>query len=315
MKVLYGIENSYEDITSHFRNWDYIFIVDNDALRAKVFGDKHFGVLKHIKIQDDDNVTVVYDPSKFIFIKKDEQSKIKNANNDSDLDIIWNHIKYNNDIDSQCKLSVLHKKTKIMFGTFNDEYVEQVLAMIYIKPESKVLELGGNIGRNSLVIASILEDDKNLVVLESSKSIAQQLMHNKTINNMSFHIETSALSKQLLMQKNWETFPYDDNRYKDGTWTIVDTIIWDTLKTKYNIKFDTLVLDCEGAIYYILMDQPDMLKNFDTIIIENDFNDIEHKNYVDTVFNDNGFKSVLNIPGGWGPCYEFFYQVWKRKMD
>jgi predicted O-methyltransferase YrrM len=35
----------------------------------------------------------------------------------------------------------------------------------YLDSNSKVLELGGNIGRVSLIIASILNNDKNLVVI------------------------------------------------------------------------------------------------------------------------------------------------------
>jgi hypothetical protein len=53
------------------------------------------------------------------------------------------------------------------------------------------------------------------------------------------------------------------------------------LGKKYNIDFDTLVLDCEGAFYYILNDFPEILENIKTIFVENDYNDIEHKNFVD----------------------------------
>jgi hypothetical protein len=61
----------------------------------------------------------------------------------------------------------------------------------------------------------------------------------------------------------------------------VSTITLEQLKSKYNIEFDTLVLDCEGAFYYILMDMPEILNNINLIIMENDYWDISKKNYID----------------------------------
>ena len=81
---------------------------------------------------------------------------------------------------------------------------------------------------------------------------------------------------------------------------------------KYNINFDTLVADCEGALYYILRDEPTLLNNINLVIIENDFANLEHKQFVDEQFRSNGLKRVYVSSGGWGPCQEFFYEVWSR---
>jgi len=56
----------------------------------------------------------------------------------------------------------------------------------------------------------------------------------------------------------------------------VKTITYDDLKLKYKINFDTLVLDCEGAFYYILMDMPEILKNIKLIIMENNYHNFSH---------------------------------------
>jgi predicted O-methyltransferase YrrM len=45
----------------------------------------------------------------------------------------------------------------------------------------KVLEIGSNIGRNSLIIASII-DNNNFLTLESDTTIFNQLNENKNIN-------------------------------------------------------------------------------------------------------------------------------------
>jgi hypothetical protein len=46
-----------------------------------------------------------------------------------------------------------------------------------------------------------------------------------------------------------------------------------TLKISVTLTmcFDTLVLDCEGAFYYILQDTPEILEGIKLLIMENDY--------------------------------------------
>lgn len=88
---------------------------------------------------------------------------------------------------------------------------------------------------------------------------------------------------------------------------------------KYAIEFDTLVLDCEGAFYYILEDMPELLNNIKLIIMENDYwVDYSHKTYVDNVLKNNNFNRVfvksgkeVGVPED-NPICECFFEVWKR---
>ena len=215
------------------------------------------------------------------------------------------------------KLADLHSKLKLNYGNFSEEYPEQEMAAMYIKPDDIVLELGGNIGRNSCIIASLLNDSKNLVVFESFNTIAQQLKENRDLNNLNFHIEDCAISKCDLYQKGWDTLPvnYIINHPDFVNWTKIKTATWSDIKNKYNnMIFDTLVADCEGALYYILRDEPTFLENFKKIIIENDFfHNFNHKLAVDEEFKKFNFKRVYVRAGGGGPCEEFFYEVWEKQ--
>ncbi len=78
------------------------------------------------------------------------------------------------------------------------------------------------------------------------------------------------------------------------------------------MNFNVLVVDCEGALYYILKDEPEFLNGFETIMIENDSTDIKHKEFVDEEFKRYYFKSIFRKSGGFGPCYNYFYEVWKK---
>jgi FkbM family methyltransferase len=296
--IKYGIETVNIDVTNIcltklcFNN--IIKIPEKDDNRAHYFGDPLLGILKSIFITNNLGQTTEYNEKMEILINI-ETEIITAVDNDF----------YEN------KLETIHNSVKLDFGSFKEEYPEQIMAIKYLTGNEKVLEIGGNIGRNTLVIASILKENcKHFVSLESDSFIASQLIHNRDINKFNFHIENSALSKRKLMQRGWDTIVVTDG-ILDG-YNPVNTINFSELYSKYNIDFDTLVLDCEGAFYYILMDMPEVLNNINLIIMENDYWDINKKNFVDNILLQNGFKVDYRKHGGWGPCFDKFYEVWKR---
>jgi len=296
--IKYGIYTNNIDVTdiclTKLTNSNIITIPAVDDNRTAYFTDPIYGTKKKIFVIINGNVDV-YDETYVVKINLSTNTVSARSMN------------YNTYINN--KLFNLHSKLKINYGSLKDEVPEQKMVVQYLTGNEKVLEIGGNIGRNSLVIASILRDSSNLVTLESDELIAIQLLQNKLLNNLNFHIEASALSKRKLMQKDWTTIPSDtlEHGYK---W--VNTVTFDDLKNKYNIDFDTLVLDCEGAFYYILMEMPEILDNINLIIMENNYHEIYKKEYVDNILKNNSFYIEYVEEGGWGPCRDRFFEVWKR---
>lgn len=214
----------------------------------------------------------------------------------------------------EVKLQYIHSKLRMEFGSLEDEYNEQIMASKFLTGTENVLEIGGNVGRNSLIIGYILNrnNNTNFVTLESNPKIAKKLEQNRDINNLNFHIEPRALSKRKLIQKeeenSWNT--YVSNVVPKG-YLSVDTITWSNLCQKYPFAFDTLVLDCEGAFYYILRDMPEILTNIKMVIMENDYWDLSHKEYIDSVLERNGFGIAYSKHYDTQmPCKNMFYQVW-----
>jgi len=290
MSIRYGTTTQNIDVTSICMNRllvnGTIIIPSSDHLRAFFFSDPVVGALKSVFINN-----TGYDHTKTIYVNTETFAATA--------------------CDPANKLRGYQAPLKIKYGTFQEENPEQEMAAIYIRGEEKVLEIGGNIGRNSLIIANILKkkNNNNFVVMECDKNISNQLANNRDLNGFDFKIESSALSKRKLIQKGWDTIVSDIvlNGYKP-----VDTITFADLTQKYNIVFDTLVLDCEGAFYYILMDMPEILDNITLIIMENDYHNITPKNYIDTVLKERKFSVCYSRGGGWGPCSSKFFEVWKR---
>ena len=300
MKITYGIKDKVIDVTKLckeklLRKKNIIVIPSGDSNRAKHFTDPIKGVKKKIFIENDNIINEYED------------------NIQIEINIINNSINIINIVVREreviTKLENIHSKLKIKYGSMKSEVPEQKMVVRYLSGQEKVLEIGGNIGRNSLVIASILENDNNLVTLESHVDILKQLSENRDLNNMKFNIENSALSKRKLIQKGWNTIPSETLK-PNFKW--VNTITLEQLKTKYNIKFDTLVLDCEGAFYYILMDMPEILDNINLIIMENDYHVLEQKKCINNILTKNNFYVDYTEKGGRGPCRNNFYEVWKK---
>lgn len=207
------------------------------------------------------------------------------------------------------KLARIHASLTFSHGSLQDELHEQLMAVAHIRPDARVLELGGNIGRNSCVIGRLLLNSANLVVFESDKKSASLLASNRDANGLRFSIEPRALSRRPLIQNGWDTRPYSG--VLPNGWSFVDTISWPDTLQKYG-AFDTLVADVEGALFYIVADAPDFFKHFSTVIIENDFHDITHKRFVDMKMQEAGLRCVAWKSGGWGVCADRFYEVWSR---
>ena len=292
--ILYGILTLNTDVTqiclNQLTHHNKICIPQGDNNRSYIFTDHLPGVEKKIFIIINNNI-FEYDQSFTIIINL--------------IDYTINTIK-NKKIDNE--LNIIHNKLHIIYGSLNDELIEQKMTVKYLTGNEKVLEIGSNIGRNSLVIASIVNNN-NFLTLESDPDIFKQLQVNKNLNDFTFHIENSALSKRKLIQQSWVTKP--SNVLEEGfKW--VNVVNWDELKLKYPINFDTLILDCEGAFYYILKDMPEILDNIKLIIMENDYHDLSHKIYVDDVLCKNNFYNIYKHEGGWGHCYCNFYEVWQK---
>jgi FkbM family methyltransferase len=313
MKFYYGYDNDhYINVTDKvFEKFLFdlgISIPSGDENRAAVFGDPYPGFLKHILVVDAFGIMHRFHHTKEIAIQISSISKQLTLINSPRE---WYSNVGKNITNEEDRLQQLHKYIECNYGHMRDEYPEQLLAMKFIKPDNKVLEIGGNIGRNTLIMGCILNNPKNMVTLESDPDNAKMLQENLKTNNIDSYVEPSALSQARLIQKGWITVPISDNNISEG-WKEVSTITFNDLTKKYNITFDTLVADCEGALFNILKDDPSILDNIQTVILENDFLDIAEKEFVNQIFEMKGLKCIYAESGGWGPCYNFFYEVCKK---
>ena len=187
--------------------------------------------------------------------------------------------------------------TRGYFAEGNIEKDEQELVLKHIMPEATVLELGANLGVVSNVINKKLAKPDNQVVLEANPTVIPYLELNKKNNKSSFRIENKILSNQK------ETPFYfghsissggiiDKNSNGSDNSVIVKGITFDQLQKKHNLKFDTLVMDIEGAEYELFKEIDDFLHQFNLILFEEHPKILsqEQMDEINRVLEKNDFK-------------------------
>ena len=207
------------------------------------------------------------------------------------------------------RLRQIHQRIALLHGDLEYEYPEQLMSAIFLPSDAKVLELGSDLGRNTHVIAAILDDSSNLVTLETRSECIPYLIDNRNYNGFHFHIECAALSKHPLIQLGWNTIQSDVDL---PGYRRINTVSFAGLQQKYGITFDTLVADCEGGLYYALQDEPEALTNIKLVIMENDYATEEQYIFVTDLFKAYGLELVYNEGYIRFSGNNAFYQVWKK---
>jgi len=317
MKIYYGIENHFRDITFAYSVYNLknfnIIIPSTDEERSRKIGDHLPGIEKKIIIIPDGKQPIVIPTGVSMSIIMNDEV-IHNLKNKLQIKpSLTNMISNDFEISINTKLNYLHSKLRMTYGSFEDELPEQLLAVEFIENNDKILEIGANIGRNSIILSCLLNnEEKQMVSLECNHDFIPLLQHNRDINATKFNIEGSALSLRRLVIKDWDTLVIEDNEIIPEGYHEVPTMSFEKIQEKYNIEFNTIVADCEGALYYILLDNPNILCGITKIIMENDYNDIEHYNFIKNLLLLNKFICVSVQGNGWGPCKDNFYEVWKK---
>ena len=189
------------------------------------------------------------------------------------------------------------------------EFPEQLLSVRYVEPEDVVLEIGSNVGRNTLIISKILNDSSNLVTLEANKNDHQKLVSNLASNGSKAIAINAALSKQRLALKGLRSYPIEEA--PKGA-VEIPTIKYEDLPRR---DFNVLILDCEGAFYLILKTYPQILDRVRKILVENNYSSLEQYKYVDEELKKRRFSKVYsgkltrNVDM---PCRDRFYEVYIR---
>lgn len=179
-----------------------------------------------------------------------------------------------------------------------NETEEQKQAEQYIEPDSVVLELGARYGTVSCIINKKLNDKTKQVSVEPDSRVWAALESNKKANNSQFNILKGFVSRTNLeiVGEGYGT------TFKESSATSSKSYSVENIESLYNLKFNTLVADCEGCLEKLFDENPKFYKDLRIVIFEKDYAEKCNYNKIIDNLRSNGFKEI--VAG--------FHSVWKK---
>lgn len=184
------------------------------------------------------------------------------------------------------------------------EKCEQDLATLFIEPYDVVLELGARYGTVSCAINNRLIHPTHQVSVEPQLEVQNALEINRNANKCKFHIWKGFVSKQPV---HLEDYGYGAT-FHSGFSEQYPCISLEELQEKYNLKFDTLVADCEGGLGLFFEQHDWFYSQLRKIIFEKDYPQKCDYNKIMDKLKEHGFKCIHSMNDG-------FHEVWKKNSE
>jgi FkbM family methyltransferase len=184
---------------------------------------------------------------------------------------------------------VLHDELGNTINSTVAEYPEQCLSNAFIDASATVLELGARYGSVSCVINKKLNEKRNQVSVEPDSSVWSALEKNILDNECSVKIYKGFVSRTT---RGLIPLGYAATSFQSDDSTI-PSITVEELETQYNLKFDTLVADCEGFLETFFDENSHLYQQLNTVIFEADFPNKCNYNKIRTELKRYGFREII----------------------
>lgn len=146
-------------------------------------------------------------------------------------------------------------ENKFSFLPGSEELPERMGILNHLHPESVVLEIGGGDGGVSILIAHVLTNSKHFLTIEANPFKAKKLLQLGHIFSKPFYVFNGVLTdgsyKLDCISKDIKSYSICNNVVVNEH---TENLTFFDMQEKYNLKFDTLIIDCEGCYKYFLLD-------------------------------------------------------------
>ncbi len=195
---------------------------------------------------------------------------------------------------------------RFLWRTYEEREIKYISKLL--NPNSSVLELGGCIGVVTCLANSLLTDKRRYVVAEANPYLIPYLMINKNRNNLGFNIENKVVSKDKKVRFFIHQLIVGGSQIRQTDQSVsIPTTTIQQLEKKYKLKFDTLIMDIEGAEKKFIEEFQTDLEHFKTLFIEfHPFQDMLTKKEIrnsEIILNKLGFQRIVK---------DEIYQIWRK---
>ena len=166
---------------------------------------------------------------------------------------------------------IFYDENNKLIDKYKEEFIEQEQVKKYLDKDSVVLELGARYGTVSCIINKIINNPNNQVSVEPDIRVFEALKKNMNNNKCNFHIIEGFISNNkmdLINKDDWHG--YGTSSIKSDN-TDIKNYKFDEIEKLYNLKFDTLIADCEGFLEIFFDENPKLYNQLKCIIMEYDY--------------------------------------------
>lgn len=175
-------------------------------------------------------------------------------------------------------------------NSIESEYPEQCLAYTYVDPESTVLELGARYGSVSCIINKKLTNKYQQVSVEPDSTVWTALEENILRNDCLIKLHKGFISKK---SRDLLPYGYAATSYVTENATIPSVSV-EYIEDVCNVKFDTLVADCEGFLEEFFDEHPQLYQQLHTVIFEADYPTKCNYDKIRNSLKEHGFQEVIH---------------------
>lgn len=218
-----------------------------------------------------------------------------------------NQLRFIQSMNQTTQMDIINERGEAV-DIIKHESLEQDLANRFIEPEDVVLELGARYGSVSCIINSKLSDNTKQVSVEPDSRVWEALERNKIANKCNFNIVKGFISNYRLGLLLEPGDGYGTTSIKQDD-SLLDTFTLDYIQSKYDLKFNVLVADCEGFLETFFNENPTILHNLRMVIFEADCPHTCNYDKIRTILSKNGLVEIVALDY---LTHEKFQNVWKR---
>merc|ERR1719329_1338070 len=183
------------------------------------------------------------------------------------------------------------------------EFPEHKLVQDHLPSGATVMEFGARFGSTSCEIAKKIGNSGRVVSVEPDRGVWDNLEHNLQLHDCRVHVLRGVLGSKPLKfsYSNYASRTEEVSGDGQHEWGVIPNFQFDEVEEALGVKFDALLIDCEGCAQQ-MMDQigPKLKTQIDLVLLEADMGDdggdcvkncMDYKKFI-ALLEDSGLRMV-----------------------
>ena len=169
------------------------------------------------------------------------------------------------------------------------EVAEHTLVKRWIPRDATVLEMGARYGTTSCAISRALGNSGKQVAVEPDERVWNAISQNRATHNCNFILHRGIVGGGGYVLSGLQ---YGKRAHREKGISGIPHLTMAEAERVYGLRFDTLLIDCEGCVNSFLKENPDALTNIQLILLEADQPKTIDYRKVITTLAKHGFEVV-----------------------